>query len=68
VTERYCGGCRSWYDPKLVACPGCGRARPAYSSHLHTAKLNRHLFGMAEASAAQPRTAPVTSDISYAEL
>ena len=43
-------GCTAWYSVEFPDCPVCGLERPAYNPHLHTAKLNDHLYGMASAA------------------
>ena len=68
MTQRRCHACHEWYDAKLTACGHCHTPRHAYSSHLHTAKLNRHLLGMAESASREPSRAPVTSNVNYADL
>jgi hypothetical protein len=51
----YCQGCREWFDHKRADCPECGWVRPGYNKWLRTAKLNNHLYGLAEHAEAEKK-------------
>lgn len=48
MSEVRCNSCRDWFDSHMAGCPGCGTLRPCYNKTLYTAKVNSHLYGMAE--------------------
>lgn len=50
-----CRACRHFFDINLMACDECGAERYGYNSHLYGAKLNNHLYGMAEHGPKQER-------------
>lgn len=55
MTQIRCRSCRHFFDILEPACDECGTERHAYNTHLHGAKLNNHLYGMAENGAKQEK-------------
>lgn len=48
ATHIRCYECGEFFDIKCPDCPECGQVRRGFSSHLHTAALNSHLWKQAE--------------------